>query len=204
MPAVRGATGGRRLKGHTHRAPCAVSAAAAKPRCLFPWSRLLTVDGCLGGDGDGFDLVPVLLDLHAARRGEADVNVQAVALDAQVVLLLVWHEGLNDKGVHGAGAALDGHHLAHALVDELLSLCKGEVEPHQVVLPALPEEHVRLDNQLCLIEPWVLLQQLNEVCVLLDLGYVDGQIYVCNAFHSRLQQPFAGVLPDLHACHGCC
>ena len=67
-------------------------------------------------------------------------------------------------GIHKIFQQTAGH-LAHPGFDEGLYSCKVQVEPHKIVLSALPEEHVGLDHQLGALHPWVGIQELHEVGV---------------------------------------
>ena len=69
------------------------------------------------------------------------------------------------------------------------------------MLPSLPEELVRLDDQLGAAQPRVLLQQLAEIGAGVRLGDLDGEILLQQALERRAQQPLGIVLPDLLASH---
>jgi hypothetical protein len=159
-------------------------------------------EGLVGGEEDGLDLVPVVLDVDATTLREADSAAEAIGDDVEVELAVMGQEGLHYEGRDGRLATAHLHLDAETLVDKVDDLSEVEVERHEAALATLAEEHVGLDDELHGGEPGVGIKQSDKVGGVCDLHGEDAEVEAGEALEVLLEQPFGIKLTDLLPRHG--
>mmetsp|Transcript_13514 Transcript_13514/g.23985 ORF Transcript_13514/g.23985 Transcript_13514/m.23985 type:complete len:333 (+) Transcript_13514:886-1884(+) len=147
------------------------------------------------------DMFPVVLDFHAARLAEQESVAEAGRLDGKIKFFFVRHKGLDDEGIHLTEAAIHLDFLPKPPLDKHFYLFVVQVQAHEVVLATLPEQHVRLNHQLCRLHPGVGLEKFDIVGVETHLRGVRRKFNAAKLLQMLLQKRLRGVLPYLLARH---